>query len=276
VGKADGARSPDIEVDVQVAPPSRLATYTRGGEVHLEIDEELVEELYASHAGGIDAFRAVSAAGHAFLERSVRHLTDVVGVRQYLVMGSSTSGRANIHEIAQSTAPDTRAVYVLFDPLMLVYAHRLRRGTAGSSTYVQARLSDVESILERASDLLDLDQPVAVVMQANLSYVRSSDRAAELVRRFMDPLAPGSHLAMSHHAGDLLAEQVAPVYDRLAELAAERKAWEVAPRSRDEVAALLDGLTVLDPGVVPIEQWRPNRRTRDKVKVAMHAALAHK
>ena len=272
----EGTRTSDPEIEVQISSPKRLSTYTRGGDVRFEIDAAVAERLYASHAGGVDAFRAVSRAGHAFLERAVRHLTDEAGIRQFLVMGSSTSGGDNVHEIAQDTAPGARAVYVLFDPLMLVYAHRLLHGTPSTTTYVQARLRDVDAILGQAAGLLDLSQPVAVVMPANLAYVRSPARAAALVDGFMGPLAPGSHLLAAHHASDLLVDEVAPVYRRIAELAAQRQAWEVAPRSQAEVAALFDGLELVEPGVVPIEQWRPYRQADDPVKVAMWGAVGHK
>jgi hypothetical protein len=265
-----------LEIELQIAPPSRLAAYARGRGVEFEIDREVAERFYASHAAGVEAFRAVGRAGHSFLERAVRFLTDDAGVRQFLVMGSSTSGRANVHEIAQVTAPESRAVYVLFDPLMLVYAHRLLHGTEGTTAYVRARMRDVDAILEQAATTLDLSEPVAVVMPANLSYVRSPDRAARIVDGFMDPLAAGSHLLATHHASDLLVDQVGPVYRRLAELAAQRQAWEVAPRSRAEIAALLARLDLVEPGVVPIERWRPTGGADEPVKVAVYGAVGRK
>jgi len=272
----EGARSPEIEFEVQVAPPTRLTTYKRGGEVRYEIDRDAADRLYASHPGGVEAFRAVSDAGHAFLERAVRYLTDDAGMRQFLVMGTANPGRANVHEIAQATAPESRAVYVLFDPLMLVYAHRLQRGTDGTTTFVRARLGDTDVILEQAASTLDLSEPVAVIMPANLSYVRSADTAARLVDQLMEPLAAGSHLGTTHHASDLLADEVTPVYRRIAELAAERRAWEVAPRSHAEVSALFERLELVEPGLVPIEQWRPTEPVDEPITVAMYGAVNRK
>jgi len=247
-----------------------------GGGVEVGVDREVVERFLASHEGGSAAFRAVGGAVHAFVERAVRHLTDEAGARQFLVMGSSISGRANVHEIAQAIAPESRAVYVLFDPVMLVYAHRLLSGAEGTTAYVRARLRDVDAILRQAANTLDLSRPVAVVMPANLSYVRSTAKATEIVDRLMDPLAVGSHLVASHHASDLLVDEVTPVYRRLAELAAERRAWEVAPRSHAEVAAFFAQLELVEPGVVPIERWRPAQDAEGPVKVAIHGAVGRK
>jgi hypothetical protein len=51
----------------------------------------------------------------------------------------------------------------------------------------------------------------------------------------------------------------------------------VAPRRRSEVAGLFAGFELLDPGVVPVEQWRPtDGEAGQPVKVAVHAAVARK
>jgi hypothetical protein len=271
----------EVEIDLEVAPPTRGTTDMQGGDGGFEIDHEVAARLYASHARGAAAFRAVGAAGQAYLERAVRYLTDDAGVDQFVVIGSSISGRANVHELTQAIVPASRVVYVLFDPVMLVYAHRLLRGAAeGTTAYVQAKLRDVDRILRRAGDTLDLSQPVAVLMPTNLAYVRDAGRAATIVRDFMDPLAPGSHLVLSHHASDLLVDEVAPVYRTIAELAAEGRAWDVAPRSKAEIAALLGHLELVEPGVVPIERWRPADPGPDPgpmpLTVAVHGAVARK
>jgi hypothetical protein len=273
----DDPRQPEIEIGLEVAPPTGTATDRQGGDAPFEIDRDVAESLYASHPGGVDAFEAVGGAAHEFLERAVRFLTADAGLRQFLVGGSSISGRANVHEIAQEIAPEARAVYVLFDPVMLVYAHRLLRGTPeGSTAYVRARLRDVDVILRDAATTLDLSQPVAVLLQGNLSYVRTTSTATRIVDRLMAPLVAGSHLMITHHASDLLVDEVGPVYRRIAELAAEGRAWEVAPRSAAEVAAFFAGLELVEPGVVPVERWRPDGRGDEPVKVGIHGAVGRK
>lgn len=273
----EGAREPDIEIDLEVAPPTGRATSTNAAGTRFEVDPDVAANLYASHPRGLEALQAVGDAAQAFLERAVRFLTGEAGVRQFLVTGSSISGRANTHEIAQEIAPESRAVYVLFDPVMLVYAHRLLHGTPeGATAYVEGRLRDVEDILRKAATTLDLSQPVAVIMQANLSYVRNPSTAAGIVDRFMDPLTAGSHLMVTHHASDLLVDEVAPVYRRISELAAEGRAWDVAPRNRAEVAAFFERLDLVEPGVVPIESWRSGERGQKPIKIAIHAAVARK
>ena len=155
----DPKRDDEVDVDFEVATPTRFGAWTETGEAQFEIDRDVTARLYASHPGGIDAFRTVGTAAQAFVERAVRYVIDEAGVRQFLVIGSSVSGRANVHEVAQAIAPDARVVYVLFDPLMLVYAHRLLNGAnEGTTAYVQARLRDVDEILNRSAATLDFAQ----------------------------------------------------------------------------------------------------------------------
>jgi len=266
----------DLEVDLEAAPPVGSVARRRGRDQRFEVDPDVAARLYASHPGGVEAFQAVGDAAQAFLERVVRFLTGDAGLRQFVVIGASISGRANVHEIAQEIAPDSRAVYVLFDPVMLVYAHRLQQGTSeGKTAHVEARLRDVDEILRNAAATIDLSQPLALVMQANLSYVRDTSRAAEIVDRFMDPLAAGSYLMVTHHASDLLVDEVTPIYRRIAELAAEGRAWDVAPRTQAEVTAFFARLELVEPGVVPIEKWRHADRGHKPVKVAIYGAVGH-
>ena len=271
--RSGGDPKHEVDIDLEVAAPTRLGDSTENG----DIDPDVLARLYASHPGGVEAFRAVGAAAQGFLVRSVRYMTGDAGLRQFLVVGPSVSGRVNAHEVAQAIAPEARVVYVLFDRLMLVYAHRLLRdANEGTTSFVRAKLGDVEGILQQSADTLDLDQPVAVLMPGALSFVRNGDRAASIVDGLMGALAPGSHLALTNHASDVLVDEVAPVYQAIAKLAAEGRGWDVAPRSRAEIAALFHGLELLEPGVVPVEEWRPAQPLRGPTLVAVHAAVGRK
>ena len=113
-------------------------------------------------------------------------------------------------------------------------------------------------------------------MPGNLTYVRDLERAVKLVDDYVDPLVPGSHLMVSLHASDLFPEETAPVFEAIHELTAKGQGWDIAPRRRDEVVALLDGLELLPPGVVPIQEWRPEAPRERPARVSVHGALARK
>lgn len=251
------AWKPEVEINLDVAPPTRVAAYVDGSDAHFAIDREVAEEMFATVPGGIEGFRAVGRAAQAFLERAVEHLTAEAGIRQFLVTGCKLSEELNVHEMAQKIAPESRAVYLVLDPVMLAYAHKLRRSSPeGATAYIQAKMRDTEGILRQAAATLDLSQPVAVVFPASLPFVRKADNAYRIVRELMAGVPSGSYLVITHHASDILVEEHAEMYRCIARLAAEGKTWGVAPRSQAEVAKFFDGMDVLEPGVVPMWAWR--------------------
>ena len=271
----DAGRPDEIQIDLEVAPPTRIATYMHGGDAHFAVDRDVAARMYASVPGGVDAFRAVGQATQAFLERVVRYLVVEAGLRQFLVTGIDLSGEPNVHEIAQALAPESRTVYVLLDPVMLAYAHNVRRGAnQGTTAYVQAKLRDVDEILRQSRSTLDLTQPVGVVMPANLAFVRDLGTAGQIVGGLMAGVPAGSHLMLTHHASDLFVEEHAEMFRVTAELAAEGLTWAVVPRTHSEVSKLFEGLELVDPGVVPIDEWR--QPDHDPVPAALYGALARK
>jgi len=66
-------------------------------------------------------------------------------------------------------------------------------------------------------------------------------------------MAPGSYLALSQVAADIEREQVAEARRRYDSLARETQRH----RTRAEVTQFFDGLALVPPGVVPVQQWRP-------------------
>lgn len=273
----DAGRPQEVQIDLTFAPPTRVAAYMHGGDAHFEVDREVAERMFASVAGGADAFRAVGRASQAFLERVVGYLTVDAGIRQFLVMGCNLSGERNVHDIAQAEAPESRAVYVLLDPLMLAYAHKLRRGANnGTTAYVQASLRDLDEILGQSASILDLTQPVAVVMPGNLGFVRDLGRACQIVDGLKDGVPAGSYLVITHQASDLFVDEHAGMFQVTTDMAAEGKTWALVPRSQAEVLKLFAGLELVEPGVVPMDEWRVSDPDHEPVRAAMHAAVGRK
>jgi hypothetical protein len=268
----------DIDIDLEVAAATRISTFGQGTDAHFEVDRDVATRLYESLPNGHDTFRMVSEVAQAFLERGVRYLAGEAEVGQFLVFGSSVVGRANVHQIAREIRAEAKVVYVLFDPVMLVYAHRLLHDSPpGATAYFQARLRDVDEIVRRAGATLDLSEPVAAIMPANLGFVRDTERAGQIVDGLVGHLAPGSHLMATHQAGDLMAEQTAPVYRQMDQLAAEGKGFTITPRTYAEFTKFLDQLDVVEPGVVPIEHWRPDGDgPPPPVRVPIYGAVARK
>jgi hypothetical protein len=109
-------------------------------------------------------------------------------------------------------------------------------------------------ILDRSAELLDLDEPVAVVLYAVLHHIPGGTDPHGVVARLIDGVAPGSYLAMSHLTDDLQTDEIRALSASVPSSARYR----FSARSRDEFSRFFDGLDLVDPGVVPIDQWRPD------------------
>lgn len=234
-----------------VAHNARVWNYWIGGKDNYEVDQRVGEQV----AGMFPVIRDIARADRGFLERAVRHLAGEHGVRQFLDIGTGLPTADNTHEIAQRVAPDARIVYVDNDPIVLVHARTLLTGSAeGATDYIDADVRDPDAILEQAGRTLDFGRPVAVMMLGILNFVLDTDEAREVARRIMDVMPSGSFLVLTH-----------PTFD--AEVGGEgqipaMRFWNenatppITARSGTDIASFLDGLRILEPGLVSCSRWR--------------------
>lgn len=245
-----------FDVDPGIAYPARIFDYLVGGQDHFAADREAAHHLYGALPGGVDTARRIARIVHTFVVDAVRHLAAEAGIRQFLNIGSVVRIPDNVHEVAQRIAPDARVVYVVSDPVVLAHAHRLRTtSAAGSTTVIPSDLRDLRALLEQAAATLDFGQPVGLLASGVLHYVSGRADPYKFVAQLVEPLAPGSHVVVSHAASDI-SGQMAELTRRQEELTRPMR-WPLVPRNLDEVARFFDGLELVDPGVVPIDQWHP-------------------
>ena len=125
-------------------------------------------------------------------------------MRQFLDIGTGIPTAGNTHEVAQAVAPESRVVYVDYDPIVLAHARALLTSSeAGATEYIDADLRDTPAILSQAAQLLDFTRPVAVTLLAVLHAIPDADDPHAIVARLMDAVPSGSYLAISHAGSDL-------------------------------------------------------------------------
>jgi hypothetical protein len=112
----------------------------------------------------------------------------------------------------------------------------------------------VAEIASAAGATLDFSQPVAVMLIGILHCIPDEDDPAGIIRRLMGAVPAGSYLAISHPANDINDPGVRRLASRLNELMPMKLRF----RSRAEVAALFDGLELVEPGLVRVPEWRPD------------------
>jgi len=243
------------EIDTSVAHAARVYDYLLGGRANFKVDRELAERAYAARPGGIEGARAGVRDHRATLGRLVRYCVREAGITQFLDIGTGIPKENNVHEVAQRETADARVVYVDKDPVVLAHAHQLLRGTPeGTVKYAYGDLNDPQPILREAGTILDFSHPVAVMLFGILHFFSDADDPRRLIHQLMAPLPAGSCLAITHLASDVHGGQIAEMANRLN----SRLAETVTLRTHDEVAALLDGLDLVEPGVVQITEWHPD------------------
>jgi hypothetical protein len=95
---------------------------------------------------------------------------------------------------------------------------------------------------------------------------------SEIVARLMREVPPGSYLALSHVASDIEPEKMAEMRERLNRLVAQKGTY----RTHGEVLRFFDGLTLAEPGMVRIQQWRPRSEARARSAAAMWGGVGRK
>jgi O-methyltransferase involved in polyketide biosynthesis len=236
--------------DTGVAHPARRYNYWLGGKDNFAADRESGDLLAKSYP----AARIAARANRAFLGRAVRHLAADAGIRQFLDIGTGLPTAENTHQVAQRVAPDARVVYVDNDPMVMVHARALLTSTPqGETRYLEEDLRNPEKILGEAQ-ILDFSKPVGLILVAVVHFLPEQAEAKRIVHTLLDALAPGSHLVMSLATTDYLTPELKANWDE--SLRTGRS--DVHPRTRAELDEFLTGLNVIDPGVVPVGDWRPD------------------
>ncbi|WP_222869833.1 SAM-dependent methyltransferase [Actinomadura decatromicini] len=259
-------------IDTSVPHSARVWNFLLGGKENYEVDRRAAEQFQAMFPQIVD----IALADRAFLGRAVRHLAGEGGIRQFLDIGTGLPTMDNTHEVAQRVAPESRIVYVDNDPLVLTHARALLSSSPeGVCDYIQADLRDPGGILERAAETLDFSRPVGVMLLGIMHFVHEDQEAQLILRRLMDAVPSGSYLVMTHatldfDAGETAQEEAQAEWN-------QKSANPMVPRGRDAIRSFLEGLDVLEPGVVSMSRWRPEHTPWGEPKeVAGYAAVARK
>ena len=256
-------------IRTEVAHPARVYDYWLGGKDNFAADRAAGDAVMEAYPGIVMSVRA----NRAFLARAVRFLTAEAGIRQFLDIGTGIPASSNTHEVAQSVAPESRVVYVDYDPVVLTHARALLTSSPeGVTNYIEADLRDPSKILGAAARTLDFSQPVAVMLIAIMHLIVDADDPYRIVAELMAAVPPGSYLALSQVASDIEAERMAEAARRYNRLAHETQRH----RTHAEVTRFFDGLDLVEPGVVAVHEWRPGPETVPGTRSGMWGGVAGK
>jgi predicted O-methyltransferase YrrM len=265
---APGSQQP-LAHYASVAHVARVYDYFLGGKDYFAVDREAAEQAMRINPDIVSTARA----NRAFLVRATSFLAREAGIRQFLDVGTGMPTNNNIHEVAQSIAPDARIVYVDHDPIVLSHARALLTSAPeGATDYIEADLREPEKILAEAAHTLDFSRPVAIMLIAVLHLIVDADDPYDLVRELVDAAVPGSYVVISHVASDIDTGAMISMTNRLNELMEQ----QAVPRTHQEVADFFSGLDLLEPGLVRVPEWRPASASDAAVRAQMWGAIGRK
>lgn len=234
-------------LDVNVPNAARMYDYALGGYHNFAIDREFVEKAEAAMPGA----KLLGHTNRAFLGRAVQWLARA-GIRQFLDIGSGIPTLGNVHEVTRDAAPDARVVYVDIDPVAVEHSKAILAGNT-RAVAIEGDLRRPHEILYHPDvvEMLDFAQPVAVLTIAVLHFVSDDDNPAGIVSEIRDALVSGSYVALSHGT---------PVHDEQGTIQSmyRQTTTPLHLRTADQIAELLTGLEIVEPGIVPVNAWHPD------------------
>jgi hypothetical protein len=235
-------------VDPEVPNAARMYDYYLGGSHNFAADRAAAERVKAAIPYAVD----VARANRFFLHRAVRFCLEE-GLDQFLDLGSGIPTVGNVHEIARELGSAARVAYVDNEPVTVASAAALLEDDP-LATITMADIRDPDAVFAAPGvrDLLDLSRPVALLMVAVLPFVPDEDDPVGLAERYRNRLVPGSVHVLSHGTADhdpVDASGLTTVYRGTAN--------PLTLRTRDEVAEILRGTDLVEPGLVDATEWRP-------------------
>jgi O-methyltransferase involved in polyketide biosynthesis len=239
-------------IDVDRPSSARIYDYFLGGAHNFEVDRIAANEMAKLHP----AIGLGMRANRSYLRRAVNFLARS-GIDQFLDLGSGIPTVGNVHEIAQRANPAARIVYVDIEPIAVTHSNTI----LADNDLARAIRADLRQPGQVLSDpgvtgLLDLSRPVGLILAGVLQYVADDDDPAGMIRGYVDGLASGSYVAMSHPSMDELTRERAAgataatgMYDRTE--------TPFHYRTKAEFETFFEGLELVEPGVVHMWDWRP-------------------
>lgn len=255
----NGSDGGTVGIDTSVPNVARIYDYILGGKDNFAADRQAAQQLLAA----IPDLAGVVRDNRSFIGRVVRFLAGEAGIRQFLDLGAGLPTQNCVHEMAQAIAPDASVAYVDNDPVAWSHGQTLL-GARDKVGFVLGDLRQPAEILRHPGVLavLDFSRPVGVLCTCALHFVPDEERPHQIIAEYLDHLAHGSYLAITHGITapspeddpDGIVERVTKVY--------KNASAHMHLRPAKEVERFFDGLEIVEPGVTWMTRWRPDPGTR--------------
>nr|WP_255429821.1 SAM-dependent methyltransferase [Streptomonospora sp. PA3] len=172
-------------------------------------------------------------ARRGFLRRAVGYLAADAGVRRFVDLGSRLPVGEGIGRAAREYAHGARVVYVDAESSAALRGGRAGEGESAAAVVAVDRMDPATLLGALAgSGLVDLAEPVGVLITDTTALRRDGVPVCDLVRALHARMGPGGHVAIAQavsHAGD--------------------------PHRREVAAAVFEPFTLIEPGLADMAWW---------------------
>lgn len=246
---------PADTVDTSVPSVARVYDATLGGKDNFAVDRQVYEDFIRIAPD----MRNMARNNRRWLARVVGYLADVVGMDQFLDMGSGLPTVQNTHQVAQQWNADAVVVYVDNDPAVNAYGRALLVEN-NQTAFATADLRRPREVLDNpeVGNKLNLNRPLVLMQVATLLHVDDENDPWTTMRDWVALLPHGSYVAITHtynpHDHSPLAEQATALERAFHDSDMDFGRF----RPREDIHPFFDGLHLLEPGLVPISDWHPS------------------
>jgi len=236
--------------DPEIPSIARTYDYLLGGKDNYPADRAIGEVFIKRFPGAVQ----IALDNRGCLVRAVDFMAREVGLDQFIDLGSGLPTADNVHQVAQRVNPKARVVYLDNDPIVLAHGRALLMENE-HTTVLKADIREPERILgsPELNGLVDLARPVGIIASAILHHITDDEHPLAIIRRFRDAVPAGSALFISHFR--TLGDPDSAALEEVMLEAFGRGVW----RTTDQIAEYFDGTELVEPGVVPCAQWRPDK-----------------
>jgi len=239
-----------VGVDPTRASIARVYDAFLGGKDNYEIDREMKEKVSRAVPEAVD----IALGNRRFLNRACRFLATQTGITQYIDCGSGLPTAENTHQIVQRTNPNVRVIYVDNDPVVLAHGRALL--VENDNTHlIEADIFTPSAVLrsEVVQRHVDFTEPVALIHNGTLHHLEGGGGPA-IMREYIDALPSGSFVVFSHFF-DPEVPELTELAKRIEGVLVNSPMGAGRFRTREQILAMLPGLELIEPGLVPVNDW---------------------
>ncbi|PXY24072.1 SAM-dependent methyltransferase [Prauserella flavalba] len=251
-----------VEGSLDRPSAARVYDYFLGGSTNYAIDRAFAEQVRER----VPLIGEYCKTSRQFLGRAVRRCTEL-GIRQFVDIGSGLPTEGNVHDVADEARPehDTRVVYVDNEPIALAHSTLLLADTADPDRHqaIAGDLLQPAQLWERVRDtgLIDHSEPVALLVNAVLHFIKDEQGPDSLLAFYRDLLPPGSLLVLSQMTNENpVSEQERQALADLVDYY-ENTTNPGQLRTTAEFARFFGGWELIEPGLVYAPAWHPDEAT---------------